>query len=44
MITIDRIYAVIEDGTAVITTARGMSGNRPWVVVPEPRKKIVLAR
>ena len=22
-----------------ITTARGLSGSRPWVVVPEPRKK-----
>ena len=35
---------VIEGGTAAITTARGLSGNRPWVVVPEPRKKLALTR
>ena len=35
---------VIEGGTAAITTARGLSGTRPWVVVPEPRKKIALTR
>ncbi len=35
---------VIKGGTTAITTARGLSGNRPWVVVPEPRKKIALTR
>ncbi len=35
---------VIEGGTTAITTARGSSGNRPWVVVPEPRKKMALTR
>ena len=35
---------VIEDGTMAITTARGLSGSRPWVVVPEPRKKIAFTR
>lgn len=35
---------VIKGGTTAITTARGLSGIRPWVVVPEPRKKMVLAR
>lgn len=35
---------VIEGGMAAITTARGLSGNRPWVVVPEPRRKLVLTR
>ncbi|MDP1699836.1 MAG: ComEC/Rec2 family competence protein [Aestuariivirga sp.] len=35
---------VIEGGTTAITTARGLSGNRPWVVVPEPRKKMALTR
>ena len=35
---------IIEGSTAAITTARGLSGNRPWVVVPEPRKKIALTR
>jgi len=34
----------IEGSTSVITTARGLSGNRPWVVVPEPRKKMALTR
>ncbi|MBZ0262721.1 MAG: ComEC family competence protein [Hyphomicrobiales bacterium] len=34
----------IEGGTAAITTARGSSGNRPWVVVPEPRRKLAPAR
>jgi len=35
---------VIEGGATAITTSRGLSGNRPWVVVPEPRRKITLAR
>jgi competence protein ComEC len=35
---------VIESGATVVTTARGVSGNRPWVVVPEPRRKIALTR
>jgi competence protein ComEC len=35
---------VIEEGTTTVTTARDLSGNRPWVVVPEPRKKIALTR
>jgi competence protein ComEC len=35
---------VIEGGATVVTTARGVSGNRPWVVVPEPRRKIALTR
>ena len=34
----------IDDIGLHVTTARGMSGNRPWVVVPEPRKKMSLAR
>ena len=34
----------INGGATAITTARGLSGNRPWVVVPEPRKKLVLTR
>lgn len=34
----------IEGSTSVITTARGLSGNRPWVVVPEPRRKLALTR
>ncbi len=29
----------LNDGSMAITTARGLSGARPWVVVPEPRKK-----
>jgi competence protein ComEC len=34
----------INGNTLHATTARGLSGNRPWVVVPEPRKKISLFR
>jgi competence protein ComEC len=34
----------IEGSTMAISTARGLSGNRPWVLVPEPRQKINLAR
>ncbi len=30
---------IIQNGEAVLTTARNLSGNRPWVVVPEPRGK-----
>jgi competence protein ComEC len=38
-------HAIAIEGSAVgLTTARGLSGNRPWVVVPEPRQKINLAR
>jgi competence protein ComEC len=38
-------HAIVIEGTATaITTARGLSGNRPWVLVPEPRKKIALTR
>ena len=33
-------HAIAMDGNHLrVTTARGLSGNRPWVVVPEPRKK-----
>ena len=32
----------INDNKLSITTARGLSGIRPWVVVPEPRKKLGL--
>ena len=34
----------INDKTLHVTTARGLSGNRPWVVVPEPRKKVIFTR
>jgi competence protein ComEC len=34
----------INGDTLHVTTARGLSGNRPWAVVPEPRKKTSLAR
>jgi competence protein ComEC len=34
----------ISDNNVDLTTARGLSGNRPWVVVPEPRKKTALTR
>jgi competence protein ComEC len=34
----------IEGSTIALSTARGLSGNRPWVLVPEPRQKINLAR
>ena len=34
----------INDNSLRITTARGLSRNRPWVVVPEPRKKTSLTR
>ena len=34
----------IEGGNSSITTARGQSGSRPWVVIPEPRRKIGQAR
>jgi competence protein ComEC len=34
----------INNNNVGLTTARGLSGNRPWVVVPEPRKKITLTR
>ena len=34
----------IEGNSLRIATARELSGNRPWVVVPEPRKKINLNR
>jgi competence protein ComEC len=38
-------HAIAIDGNQLrITTARGLSGNRPWVVVPEPRKKPILTR
>ena len=38
-------HAVAIDGSILaIATARGRSGNRPWVVVPEPRRKVALAR
>lgn len=30
---------VINGDEVLVTTAKSMSGNRPWVVVPEPRKK-----
>jgi competence protein ComEC len=29
----------LEDGEIRLTTARGESGARPWVVIPEPRRK-----
>lgn len=35
---------VIEGGAMAVTTARGLSGSRPWVVVPEPRRRITPAR
>jgi competence protein ComEC len=35
---------VIGDGATAVTTARGLGGSRPWVVVPEPRRKIALTR
>jgi competence protein ComEC len=31
----------LEDGGIRVATARGESGARPWVVVPEPRKRPV---
>jgi len=34
----------LNGNSLLITTARGLSGNRPWVVVPEPRKKSGLTR
>ncbi len=34
----------INGDTLHVATARGLSGNRPWVVVPEPRKKTSLTR
>ena len=34
----------IHDNTLQLLTARDLSGKRPWVVVPEPRKKIGLTR
>ena len=38
-------HAIVINGATVhVTTARGLSGNRPWVVVPEPRKKTSLTR
>lgn len=38
-------HAIAIDGNLLhIATARGLSGNRPWVVVPEPRKKTGLTR
>ena len=38
-------HAIVINGNLLhVTTARGLSGNRPWVVVPEPRKKTSLAR
>ena len=38
-------HAIAIDGSTIgLTTARGLSGNRPWVVVPEPRRKTGLAR
>jgi hypothetical protein len=33
----------IHDGTATIANARGLSGNRPWVVIPEPRRPLAPA-
>ena len=38
-------HAIAIDGNHLrITTGRGQSGNRPWVVIPEPRKKPILTR
>jgi competence protein ComEC len=38
-------HAIAIDGNQLrITTGRGLSGNRPWVVIPEPRKKPILNR
>jgi competence protein ComEC len=38
-------HAIVINGNFLhVTTARGLSGNRPWVVVPEPRKKTSLTR
>ena len=38
-------HAIALDGNNLrITTARGLSGSRPWVVIPEPRKKAILNR
>jgi competence protein ComEC len=34
----------INDKGPIITTARGLSGTRPWIVVPEPRQKASLSR
>ena len=37
-------HAIAMEGNNLrITTARGLSGNRPWVVIPEPRKKTNLS-
>ena len=33
---------VLNDNAIAVTTARGLRGSRPWVVVPEPRRKIGL--
>ena len=38
-------HAIAVNGDLLhVTTARELSGNRPWVVVPEPRKKTGLTR
>ncbi len=38
-------HAIALHGNAIaVTTARGLRGDRPWVVVPEPRRKIGLFR
>jgi competence protein ComEC len=38
-------HAIAINGNLLhVTTARGLSGNRPWVVMPEPRKKTSLTR
>jgi competence protein ComEC len=38
-------HAIAINGDSLrITTARGSSGNRPWVVIPEPRNKANLTR
>jgi competence protein ComEC len=38
-------HAIAINGNLLqVTTARGLSGNRPWIVVPEPRKKASLTR
>jgi competence protein ComEC len=38
-------HAVAMDGNNLrVITARGLSGSRPWVVIPEPRKKPILNR
>ncbi len=34
----------IKGDTLLVATARDMRGNRPWVVVPEPRRKTALTR